>query len=175
MYDLKTLLLFLFSLLAIPIWGQSQTSPVPTSTSIPKWWNTQEIKPRVAIGLQKSFFTEIGIAKHWMGGDIVVPRSTALYSSLEWVPSHSGSVYGAKVGAETISGMGISGLEVKYQTNFHVQDVVITPKIGVSLLGSASLFYGYNISVKKLPFHQVGKHQFSLVLLYDKSDWQDIF
>ncbi|WP_066837747.1 hypothetical protein [Rufibacter ruber] len=172
---MKYLLTCLILFLTVEASGQSTVEQLPSSASTSTWWDTKKVKPRVALGYQKSFFTEVGVAKHWSGGDMVIPRSTALYSSLEWAPSSTGSVYGIKVGAETISGMGISGLEVKYQSNFKVDDIVITPKLGLSLLGSVSIFYGYNISINKSPFDHVGRHQFSLALLYDKSDWKDIF
>jgi hypothetical protein len=154
----------LISLLALTIAnGQSTDS---TDTSIPETWDKFHIAPRIGVGIQKSFFTEIGLslqryvyeARH---GFMV----STLYAAFEWTPSIPGQrpVYGIKAGAELVNNGGAGGIEIKYLTDSDSSDVVITPRFGFGL-GFANIFYGYNFSTNKYPFPKIGKHQFSLVI-----------
>jgi len=92
--------------------------------------------------------------------------SAAYYGALEWMPTFSknnDNIYGLKAGYEISARAPAIGLEVKYQTDFIERDFVITPKIGLSIMGVATLFYGYNISTNGNPFSNVGNHQFSFI------------
>lgn len=132
----------------------------------PDSWKRFEPGLRVSAGIQKKFFTEFGLGfqRYYYNprhGFMVV----GFYSSYEWIPTSSdfGSVNGVKVGAELVNNGAAGGIEVKYQFKSGVEDIVITPKYGFGM-GIVNLFYGYNISTRKRPFAQAGKHQFSLVI-----------
>ena len=130
---------------------------------------------RVVIGLQRSFYSEIGFSRHksnkspkcGFGGD--VPRG--YYSALEWTAKTKNykDVFGIKIGYENLASLFATAIEVKYVTNFEQKDFVITPKIG---FGNSdfkwNIFYGYNISTNGYPFPNVGRHQFSVVFNLDK-------
>ena len=90
--------------------------------------------------------------------------SNDFYTALEWTPDKEDDLYGLKVGYEVNAYLLNLGLEVKYQTSFQKNDVVITPKIGLGLYGDVNIFYGYNISINNSPFkHIISNHQFSIV------------
>ena len=137
-----------------------------TKHEAPASWKKFHIAPRVAIGVQKLFFTELGFslqkyiyeARH---GFIVY----TIYSAFEWVSgtSEEKGVYGIKAGYEIVNNGGAGGIEVKYLSNGDNDDVMITPKIGFGI-GFVNLFYGYNFSTNKYPLSKIGKHQFSLAI-----------
>ncbi len=160
---LKLFLFIISLLLHEATFGQS----LPNETKKSSPWDSKQFEPRFGLGYQRSIMVEAGVGYHWSGGDIVRPLSTAVYSSLEF-SSFSKPVYGVKIGAETIGGMGIGGIDLKYLTNSRHHDLVITPKAGLSIFGTINAFYGYNISTNNYPFENIGKHQFSLILMYSK-------
>lgn len=126
----------------------------------------KQVSLRVGGGLQKSFYTELGIALHKCNYSDVGFFSNDLYTSIEWTPNRQQNIYGLKVGYEANSFIFLlnAGLEFKYQTDFTESDFVITPKIGFGLFGDANLFYGYHISTNKNPFAElIGHHQISIV------------
>src|SRR5690606_4262495 len=103
---MKFIFLFLNIISNIAAFSQ----PQKTAFKNPEWERTQ-FETRFGLGYQKSILAEAGIGYHWSGGDIVRPLSKAVYSSLEF-SSFRNPVYGFKLGAETIGGMGIGGVEI---------------------------------------------------------------
>ncbi len=125
---------------------------------------------RFGIGIQRSFYSEIGFSRHksnkapkcGFSGDI--PRG--YYSALEWTAKTKNykDVFAIKAGYENLASLFATAIEIKYVTNLEQKDFVITPKIG---FGNPDfkwyLFYGYNVSTNGNPFPNVGRHQFSVV------------
>jgi hypothetical protein len=159
MKSLVTILL-LFSLAAFA------QNPDTVSTHIPKTWKKFEPAIRIAVGIQKTFYTELGLvfqryiyeARH---GYLV----SAFYTAFQWTPPTKGNekVYAVKAGAETINPGGGGGIELTYLFNSGSKDWVITPKLGWGI-GFVNFFYGYNISTNKYPFPNIRKSQFSLAI-----------
>ena len=137
-----------------------------TTSNTPKTWDRFQIGLRAGGGIQKSFFTEVGLSlQKYVYAERHGYMATTFYTSFEWTPSSSRGkpVYGFKAGAELVNNGATGGFEVKYLVNAENKDVMLTPKYGFGL-GFVTVFYGYNISTNKYPFHQIGKHQFSLVI-----------
>ena len=131
-----------------------------------KKWTDYKTSLRFGLGTQKAFFSELGLSRHKYLYNDLGYASKAYYTSLEWVPSFSKAnlnVYGIKAGYEINLRVLALGIETKYQTDFDNSDFVLTPKIGLGMMGIVNLFYGYAISTHKSPFEQVRHHQFSVV------------
>ncbi len=128
----------------------------------------KQISVRIGTGLQNDFYSEIGAALHTCRYGDTGYFSKAYYTALEWMPDQNNDIYGIKIGYEISALLLITGLEVKYQTDFKINDVVITPKIGLSIFGDANIFYGYNISTNNTPFSRIRNHQFSIVFNLNK-------
>lgn len=130
-----------------------------------KKWTNYKTSLRFGLGVQKSFFTEVGLSRHkYLYNDLGF-ASKAYYTSAEWMPrfSNNDNVYGLKVGYELGARAVALGLEAKYQTDFNANDIVFTPKIGLGFMGVLNLYYGYNISTNSSPFSAVRHNQFSIV------------
>jgi hypothetical protein len=131
-----------------------------------KQWTEYRTAFRFGLGVQKSFSTELGISRHkYMYNDLGF-ASKAFYASVEWTPAFSKKdqpVYAFKTGYEMNARVLAPGLEVKYQTDFRHEDIVLTPKIGIGVMGILNLFYGVNISTMNSPFPNIGSNQFSIV------------
>jgi hypothetical protein len=136
------------------------------NTNIPGTWKKFHPGIRVAVGIQKSFYTEAGIAwQRYIYDARHGFEATAYYASFQWTPPTKGNekVYGVKAGAELAHNGGAGGIECTYLWNSVSNDFVITPKIGFGL-GFVNLFYGYNLSTNKYPFPNIRKSQFSLAI-----------
>ena len=151
---------FLF-LIILPVLSQRTDS-----SYAPKSWDKFQPGLRVGVGIQKSFYTELGFsmqknlyeASH---GFIIY----SYYASWEWTPrvGSEASVQGIKIGGEIVNNGAVGAFEVKYLADDEKQDVVLTPKFGFGL-GLVNIYYGYNLSTNKYPFPKIRKHQFSLVI-----------
>lgn len=155
--------MFLFLTIGVVVNAQE---PDTAKRQAPASWKKMELAPRVAFGIQKGFYMEIGgVLQRY----IYDPRhgfaANAIYTSVEWTPGKGNekAIIGLKAGAESVYNGGTMGIEVKYLTNGAANDFVITPKLGFGI-GLATLFYGYSFSTNTYPFDRIGKHQFSLAI-----------
>lgn len=130
----------------------------------------KQISIRVGVGKQKSIYTELGLALHKCNYGDVGFFSNDFYSALEWVPNREQNIYGLKLGYEANSFLFLLnlGLELKYQTDFKENDLIITPKAGLGVFGDLNIFYGYNFSTNNDPFEEIiGHHQLSIVFNFN--------
>jgi hypothetical protein len=144
-------------------YGQSTDT---AKNNTPESWKKFHIGARIGLGIQKSFFTELGLGfQRYFYEERHGFAVSGFYTSFEWIPSTGGEkpIYGAKVGGEFVNNGAAGGIEVKYLGDGEKEDVVITPKIGFGM-GFVNIFYGYNFSTQKYPFPKLGKSQFSLVI-----------
>lgn len=125
-----------------------------------------ELAPRIAFGTQKAFYLEAGaVLQRYIYDARHGFVANAIYAAAEWIPAKGTekTIIGAKLGAETVYNGSTGGIDIKYLTDGHENDVMITPKFGFGV-GVATLFYGYNFSTSKYPFERIRKHQFSLAI-----------
>ena len=135
--------------------------------------NLNYVSVRIGTGVQRSFYSELGISLQNRRFGCTGFFSRSKYVALEFIPNLSTNenqfrnVYALKTGIE-LNAMAIAvGAEAKYQTDFSRNAFVVTPKVGLGIFGDVLLFYGYNFSTRKdrtrvFPF--VSNHQFSLIL-----------
>lgn len=174
---IRNTIYFIFAVLflVLPTYGQDENNiPTDSQDSIPNLENLgvrgysstyKRFSIRAGAGFQDSFYSEVGISRHRCTYSDVGFFANDYYLSLAWNLLSDDDVFSVKTGYQiNIIPLLALGLETKYQTNFSENDLVITPKIGLGIFGDIYLFYGYNVSINKYPFPDIGKHQFSLVL-----------
>lgn len=120
---------------------------------------------RLGTGYQYSGFLEAGISR-WYLSNKKFGSAALLYSTVECSPNINGlndkPIWGLKLGIEAYSAIFAWGIELKQLTNFERNSFVVTPKVGVGLLGACGLFIGYNFRDKANDFPAIGKWQLSL-------------
>lgn len=128
---------------------------------------------RGAIGVHKSFFTELGVSKFYFLDTNYFPITKSYYTTLEFSPTlkpeFENHIYGLKVGCEITAVFLSIGLEAKYQTDFVQNDFLISPRFGFGFIGIINFYYGFNISTAGKPFERIGLHQISIVVNLNKS------
>lgn len=128
---------------------------------------------RGAIGVHKSFFSELGISKFYFLDTNYFPITKSYYTTLEFSPTlkpqFENDIYGLKAGYEITAVFLSIGLEAKYQTDFVKNDFIISPRIGLGYVGILNFYYGFNISTAGKPFERIGLHQFSINVNFNKS------
>jgi hypothetical protein len=123
---------------------------------------------RIGVGFEKSGYVEVGYSRLLITDKGLNSGSANFYTSGQFnVVQNGTNIYGGKIGFETSWMIGMWGAELKYLTNNKYSQLYFTPKIGLSLLGAASLLYGYNIP-KKDKLEQISIHQISLTLNLNK-------
>lgn len=134
------------------------------------------ISIRAGAGLQKDFYSELGVAFQMRNFGCTGAFSRSYYTTLEVIPnfqaneSQSRNVYALKAGIEANILFALA-LEAKYQTDFSKNAFVVTPRVGLGIFGDVLLYYGYNFSTRRnrervFPF--ISNHQFSLIFNIQK-------
>ena len=137
-----------------------------TFTSSSNSDNVDKTLIRTGIGFQKSFYSELGLARRIIFGESMFIGSRIIYSAIEYTPvinpNKDNAIYGLKIGwGINMMGSGLA-LEAKYATDLKINDLILTPKIGFDGFGDLYIYYGYNISFNKTPYNYQGHHQFSI-------------
>jgi hypothetical protein len=133
-----------------------------------KKWSRNQICGRLGMGIQKSGYNELGVSllKYYFNDLGYAAKNT--YIAFEWnygIPKHDERrVIGFKIGHEINLRSLALGIESKYLTDNEKSDFVITPKIGLGMMGLLNIFYGYNISLENNPFADIKQNQVSLVI-----------
>lgn len=172
---LKAALLILF--IGLSSWCcQAQDSSSLSKLEGYRHWTRFRTCPRVGVGVQKSFYTELGIERSRFAISEGGGAFNTYYASLEWIPTvlpeKSRNIYGAKIGGEIAANYLNYGLELKYQSDGKKQDLVVTPKAGLGFFGLVEVFYGYNFSFNKHPFEYAAQNQLSLIININRKAWR---
>ena len=136
-----------------------------TINTIPfeRYWTKPRIVPKLGFGAQEAAFAEVGIALHKIYVHPLTLASSSAYFTVDGIVKDGDPIIGPKIGYEFTAGMIGVAADVTYYTNFDQESLVFTPKAGVSLLGFANLFYGFNMKLSDYQFPLISRNRFSLV------------
>ncbi len=147
-----------------------------------QYWTKARIVPKIGVGAQDRAFVEGGIQWHSIYKQSLTLISQGPYCTVDVFIDESNILLGPKVGYEFTAGLLGAAVDMTYFIDHNYdgeggnrQAVVATPKIGVSILGFANLFYGYAIPLSNERITTLSQHRFSLVfnLNRDYFDLQD--
>lgn len=132
-----------------------------------RYWTKPRIIPKIGFGAQETALIEAGIQLHQIYVHPLALASAGPYFTVDGLIKRKDliedPVIGPKVGYEVTAGLFGIAADVTYYTDFTRESVVLTPKAGISILGFADLFYGYNIQLSDDTFKSVSRNRFSLV------------
>jgi hypothetical protein len=132
-----------------------------------RYWTKPRIIPKIGFGAQETPLIEAGIQWHQIYVHPLTLASAGPYFTVDWLIKKEDLVedpiIGPKLGYEVTAGLFGLAADVTYYTDFTRESVVLTPKAGISILGFADLFYGYNIQLSDDIFKSVSRNRFSLV------------
>lgn len=146
-------------------------------TNISSFKDYQYAPLRIGVGFEKSPYAELGFSflnitdKGFSSGSFCFYTAGQLTRNVTGGPTDY--LYGGKIGFETCWFVLMWGAELKYLTNEKESQLFFTPKAGISMLGGASLCYGYNTPTRKNKLEEIGKHQISLTVHLSKQLLRD--
>ncbi len=133
-----------------------------------RYWTKSRIVPRLGAGAQEAAFVEVGIAYHRIYVHPLSLASSAPYFSIDALIKEDEPIFGPKIGYGITAGLIGFATDVTYYTDFSKDSFMLTPKAGISILGFADLFYGYNIPLSEERFAIIARNRFSLILNINK-------
>ena len=158
----------------------AQQSHSLLTTPFKRYWTQQRFIPKIGVGTQDRAFVEIGIYWHHIYKHPLTLMSKGPYFTVDVFIDNSNFLIGPKVGYEFTAGVVGASVDLTYFIDENYGDEgmdrrawVATPKAGISILGFADLFYGYQISISDERISSLSRHRFSLVFNLNK-DYFDL-
>jgi hypothetical protein len=138
-------------------------------TPFKRYWTQQRLIPKLGVGSQDRAFFEVGLYWQNIYKHPLTLMSKGPYCTVDIFIDDSNFLIGPKVGYEFTAGIFGASLDVTYfiDRNYGAEGInrnawVTTPKIGVSILGFADLFYGYEIPISTERITSISRNRFSL-------------
>jgi hypothetical protein len=133
-----------------------------------RYWTKPRLVPKVGIGAQEVAFVEVGVQWHQIYVHPLTLASAGPYFTIDGLIKDDEPIIGPKIGYEITAGLIGLAADVTYYTDFERESLMLTPKAGLSILGFANLFYGYNINLSDDRFSIISRNRFSLVFNINK-------
>lgn len=145
------------------------------NTPFDRYWTQQRLIPKIGVGSQDRAFFEVGLYWHHIYKHPLTLLSKGPYCTVDIFIDKSNFLIGPKIGYEFTAGVFGVSLDVTYfiDQNYGAEKIdrrawVTTPKVGLSILGFADLFYGYEIPISSERISSISRHRFALVFNLNK-------
>ena len=139
-------------------------------TPFHRYWTQQRLIPKLGVGSQGRGFVEVGVYWHHIYKHPLTLMSKGPYFTVDVFIDDSNFLIGPKLGYEFTAGIVGGAVDVTYfiDQNYGPENKdrnawVTTPKIGISILGFADLFYGYEIPISSERITSISRNRFSLI------------
>ncbi len=144
----------------------SNAQVVDTVKSAPfqRYWTKTRVIPKFGAGYQGNGFVEAGLALHKIYVHPLTLASAGPYLTCDVVFTDEDVIVGPKAGYEVTAGLFGFAADVAYYSDFEKESFLITPKLGITLLGFADLFYGRSFTLSNDSFSAISVSRFSLVI-----------
>lgn len=158
----------------------AQTQAGVSQKPFEQYWTRPRIAPKFGVGAQDRAFVEAGIQWHSIYKHSLTLLSKGPYCTVDVFIDKSNILLGPKLGYEFTAGLVGAALDMTYYIDHNFDGegsnrsgIVATPKIGVSILGFANVFYGYAIPLTDERISTITRNRLSLVFNLNK-DYFDL-
>lgn len=154
--------MLLFVIAALP--ASAQIADATNSRPFERYWTRNRVIPKFGAGYQGSAFVEVGLAMHKIYVHPLTLASVSPYLTCDVVFTDDNVIVGPKAGYEVTAGLFGFAADVSYYSDFEKESLLVTPKLGITLLGFADLFYGRSFTLSRDSFSAISVSRFSLVI-----------
>jgi hypothetical protein len=135
-----------------------------------RYWTRSRIVPKIGVGAQDRAFFEAGLQWQSIYKHPLTLFSKGAYCTVDVFVDDKNLLLGPKLGYEFTAGIIGTAVDLTYfiDHNYNAEgsnrrSLVATPKIGLTILGFADLFYGYQIPLSNDEITSIYRNRFSLV------------
>jgi len=150
------------------------------TTPFERYWTRPRIVPKIGVGTMDRAFVELGVQWHDIYKTPLTLVTKGPYCTVDIFIDNSNFLLGPKLGYEMTAGLFGAALDMTYFIDHNYDGeggnrsgVQLTPKVGISILGFADLFYGYAIPLTEERISTITRNRFSLVFNLNK-DYFDL-
>lgn len=136
-----------------------------------QYWTRARIVPKFGVGAMDRAFFEGGVQWHSIYKHPLTLLSKGPYCTIDVFIDKSNLLLGPKLGYEFTAGLLGAAVDMTYFIDHNYDgeggnrnSVQITPKVGLTILGFANLFYGYAIPISDERISTITRNRFSLIV-----------
>lgn len=136
-----------------------------------RYWTQPRTVAKFGAGVQDRAFVEIGLQYHSIYKHPLSLASKGGYVSVDLFVDDKNLLLGPKAGYELTAGILGIAADVTYFIDKNYNEAgddreawVLTPKAGLTILGFADLFYGYQIPLSETKITTISRNRFSLII-----------
>ncbi len=148
----------------------AQVQDSVTHPPFQRYWTKPRLIPKLGVGVMDRAFVELGLQWHSIYRHPLTLISHGPYTTVDVFIDDSNILLGPKLGYEFTVGLVGIAADMTYFVDHNYdgeggnrQALMVTPKVGISVLGFANLFYGYSIPLSDERIGTISRHRFSLV------------
>ncbi|HEY9049842.1 MAG TPA: hypothetical protein VIN08_28280 [Ohtaekwangia sp.] len=148
----------------------AQPSDSSSSKPFQHYWTKQRFVPKIGVGMQDRAFVEVGLYWQNIYKHPLSLASKGPYTTVDIFVDDSNLLLGPKLGYEFTAGIFGVAADVTYFIDHNYnseganrQSLVFTPKVGLTILGFADIFYGYQVPISNTEITSLYRNRFSLV------------
>ena len=149
-------------------------------TPFERYWTKPRIIPKIGVGTMDRAFVELGVQWHDIYKHPLTLVTKGPYCTVDVFIDDSNILLGPKLGYELTAGLFGAAVDMTYFIDHNYDHeggnrsgIQLTPKVGISILGFADLFYGYAIPMTEEKISTITRNRFSLIFNLNK-DYLDI-
>lgn len=129
-----------------------------------RYWTRSRLIPKFGGGFQGNGFLEAGLAFHKIYVHPLTLASAGPYLTCDVVFTEHDVIVGPKAGYEVTAGLFGFAADVAYYSDFEKESLLLTPKLGLTILGFADFFYGRSFTMSQDSFSAISVSRFSLII-----------
>lgn len=168
---LQGIAMLIVSILPQAVDGQTVVDSTKHKGPFEKFWTRPRTVPKFGAGAQDRAFVEIGLIYQSIYRHPLSLASRGGYFSVDVFIDDKNLLLGPKAGYEFTAGfLGIGG-DITYFIDNNYNEAgddrkawALTPKIGLSILGFANIFYGYEIPISHERITTISRNRFSITI-----------
>lgn len=156
--------ILIFVLVAAAFSANAQLADTVNARPFERYWTRTRVIPKFGGGYQGNAFVEAGFALHKIYVHPLTLASAGPYLTCDVVFTDDEVIVGPKAGYEVTAGLFGFAADLAYYSDFENESLLVTPKVGITLLGFADLFYGRSFTVSRDAFSAISVSRFSLII-----------
>lgn len=159
-----------FLLISLTLCAQQEDTAFVQKSPFERYWTRERFVPKIGVGAQDRAFVEIGVQLHNIYKHPLSLASKGPYATVDIFLDDRNWLLGPKIGYELTAGVFGVALDFTYYMDKNYNEAgddrtsfVATPKLGLTILGFADIFYGYQIPLSDKEITTIFRNRFSLV------------
>lgn len=139
------------------------------------YWTKPRWAPRIGTGAQDRAFFEVGVIRQSLYKGTFLRASKGFYLTTDIFVDQANIILAPRTGMEVTTGALVLATDVAWMIDYNYNKEsglrnawIITPRVGLNLLGFANVYYGWTIPISKIEIRSLTRNRIGIVFNLNK-------